>query len=66
LDGYRGLVFHVLQGFWYRFLVDAKLYEARRHVARHNGDIIVTARELFGIDLEKTNSPQTNKVYTKS
>ncbi|TVR84815.1 MAG: glycosyltransferase family 2 protein [Rhodospirillales bacterium] len=30
LDGRAGLVFHFLQGFWYRFLVDAKLHEARR------------------------------------
>lgn len=27
LDGKEGLVFHFLQGFWYRFLVDAKIYE---------------------------------------
>ena len=26
LDGVEGLIFHFLQGFWYRFLVDAKLY----------------------------------------
>ncbi|MGH1352206.1 MAG: glycosyltransferase family 2 protein [Methyloligellaceae bacterium] len=30
LDGRSGLVFHFLQGFWYRFLVDAKLYEHKR------------------------------------
>ncbi len=30
LDGTRGLIFHFLQAFWYRFLVDAKLYEHRR------------------------------------
>ena len=30
LDGKEGLIFHFLQGFWYRFLVDAKLYEYRR------------------------------------
>jgi len=30
LDGMEGLVFHVLQGFWYRFYVDAKLWELRR------------------------------------
>ncbi len=29
LDGKRGLIFHFLQAFWYRFLVDAKLYEYR-------------------------------------
>jgi glycosyltransferase involved in cell wall biosynthesis len=29
LDGVQGLIFHFLQAFWYRFLVDAKLYEHR-------------------------------------
>ncbi len=29
LDGTQGLIFHFLQAFWYRFLVDAKLYEHR-------------------------------------
>lgn len=33
LDGIEGLIFHVLQGFWYRFLVDAKLYEHRHRQA---------------------------------
>ncbi|MFT4033099.1 MAG: glycosyltransferase family 2 protein [Siphonobacter sp.] len=27
LDGKRGLIWHFLQGFWYRFLVDAKIFE---------------------------------------
>lgn len=27
LDGKEGLIWHCLQGFWYRFLVDAKIYE---------------------------------------
>ncbi len=30
LDGKKGLIFHFLQAFWYRFLVDAKLYEAEK------------------------------------
>ena len=30
LDGVPGFVFHVLQGFWHQFLIDAKLYEIRR------------------------------------
>ncbi len=29
LDGTPGLVFHVLQGFWFRFMVDALVYERR-------------------------------------
>lgn len=36
LDGTRGLIFHFLQGFWYRFLVDAKLYEHRHQQANSN------------------------------
>lgn len=27
MDGVKGLIYHFLQGFWYRFLVDAKIYE---------------------------------------
>jgi glycosyltransferase involved in cell wall biosynthesis len=34
LDGREGLVFHVLQGFWYRFLVDAIILERRLHSMR--------------------------------
>jgi len=36
LDGKQGLVFHFLQGCWYRFLIDATIYEARlRESQRH-------------------------------
>lgn len=30
LDGTEGFIFYVLQTFWFRFLVDAKLYERRK------------------------------------
>ena len=30
LDGMEGLIFYTLQTFWFRFLIDAKLYEARK------------------------------------
>jgi hypothetical protein len=30
LDGKEGLIFHVLQGFWFRFLVDSLIYERRK------------------------------------
>jgi glycosyltransferase involved in cell wall biosynthesis len=33
LDGPEGLIFHFLQGCWYRFLVDAKLFEAAQRGA---------------------------------
>ena len=31
LDGKEGLIFHFLQGFWYRFLIDAKIYERKKY-----------------------------------
>lgn len=34
LDGGRGLVYHTLQGFWYRFLVGAKVRELEQAVKR--------------------------------
>jgi glycosyltransferase involved in cell wall biosynthesis len=35
LDGRRGLVFHFLQGFWYRFQVDAFILESRLREQPH-------------------------------
>lgn len=51
LDGREGLAFHVLQGFWYRFLVDAKLAETRAHMARTGCDAPTAIREVLGIDV---------------
>jgi glycosyltransferase involved in cell wall biosynthesis len=33
LDGREGLIYHFLQGFWYRFLVGAKILELERAIA---------------------------------
>ena len=38
LDGKEGLIFHFLQGFWYRFLIDAKLYEAQQRISRQTAE----------------------------
>lgn len=32
LDGYPGLIYHFLQGYWYRFLVGAKLLELQHRI----------------------------------
>lgn len=31
LDGIEGLIFHFLQGFWFRFIVDVKIWELKKH-----------------------------------
>jgi len=40
LDGTEGLIFWVLQTFWFHFLVDAKIWE-KRHAARLDGDAAI-------------------------
>ncbi|RKD87726.1 glycosyltransferase family 2 protein [Mangrovibacterium diazotrophicum] len=50
LDGKAGFVWHVLQGFWYRFLVDAKIYELRRRFGNDTEAIIQYIRENYRLD----------------
>jgi glycosyltransferase involved in cell wall biosynthesis len=52
LDGREGTAFHVLQGFWYRYLVDMKLHEVRTYMRRNDVAAPVAIREVLGIDVE--------------
>ncbi|MER8548326.1 glycosyltransferase family 2 protein [Mesorhizobium sp. M1169] len=49
LDGRCGLAFHLLQGFWYRFLVDMKLLEVRRYMDREKVDAPTAIRAVLDI-----------------
>jgi hypothetical protein len=40
LDGKEGLIFHFLHGCFYRFYVDAKIYETRKDKASLNGTAV--------------------------
>lgn len=51
LDGREGLAFHFLQGCWYRFLVDAKLYEIEKHMRRTKVPVETAIFEVLGIDV---------------
>ena len=51
LDGFRGLLFHVLQGFWYRFLVDAKVYEIERKAKKKGLSILEIMKQEYGLEL---------------
>lgn len=51
LDGKAGSAFHVLQGFWYRYLVDAKLEETSRYMKTHNVEAREAIRAVLGISL---------------
>ena len=49
LDGWQGMVFHVLQVFWYRFLVDAKLMEACSMMKREGLSAAEVIERLHGV-----------------
>lgn len=51
LDGREGVAFHVLQGFWYRYLVDAKLHELRQYMRKTGSDAPTAIRVVLGINL---------------
>ncbi|WP_337873316.1 glycosyltransferase family 2 protein [Ignavibacterium sp.] len=51
LDGVPGLIWHFLQGFWYRFLVDSKIYDIERRAKKENKTIPEVIKEHYGIDI---------------
>ncbi|MFX4296139.1 glycosyltransferase family 2 protein [Pseudosulfitobacter pseudonitzschiae] len=51
LDGREGTAFHVLQGFWYRYLVDMKLHEVKTYMRAHDVDAVAAIRDVLGIKL---------------
>jgi glycosyltransferase involved in cell wall biosynthesis len=53
IDGKQGLMWHFLQGFWYRFLIDVKIYEIYQRVGRDKQAIINFFKTEYGKDLTK-------------
>lgn len=53
LDGTSGFAFHFMQGYWYRSLVDLRVYEAEKLLADSitNEQRIAVLAELTGLDL---------------
>jgi hypothetical protein len=51
LDGIEGLIWHFLQGLWYRLLVDAKIYDIERRAKKENKTIPAVIKEHYGIDV---------------
>jgi hypothetical protein len=51
LDGWPGLVFHVLQGLWYRFLVDVKVYELRKLMSDRGQSLAQVVKDEYGYDI---------------
>ena len=51
LDGQAGTAFHFLQGFWYRYLVDAKVAEVKRYMAASGCDVVEAIERVLAISV---------------
>lgn len=51
LDGMRGFIFHTLHAFWYRFLVDAKIYQIETLSRAQDKSVQAIVKEHYHIDL---------------
>lgn len=51
LDGRSGFSFHFLQGFWYRYLVDAKVVEVERLMELNEASVVDAISEVLKIDV---------------
>lgn len=54
LDGREGATFHILQGFWYRYLVDAKIAEVKRYMKHHNVDATTAIENILDIKVQSS------------
>ena len=52
LDGPAGTAFHFLQGFWYRYLVDAKVAEVKRCMRETGCDVVGAIEQVLEIRLK--------------
>ena len=53
LDGRPGTAFHLLQGFWYRYLADAKVAEVERYMRKHRCDVVEAIAAILDIRLQR-------------
>ncbi len=62
LDGAIGLIFHVLQGFWFRFLVDAIILEIRTAIETKSLEEVLEENYQIKADLLIQNRSETGLV----
>jgi glycosyltransferase involved in cell wall biosynthesis len=53
INGKEGFLWHFLQAWWYRTLVDAKIFEIKKHCGNDKGKIIRYIKDNYSIDINK-------------
>ena len=55
LDGKEGFIFHTLHAFWYRFLVDTKVYQIEKLAKENSQTIQEVVLDHYNMDIDKAN-----------
>ncbi|MBD3797016.1 MAG: glycosyltransferase family 2 protein [Campylobacterales bacterium] len=55
LDGKEGFIFHTLHAFWYRFLVDTKVYQIEKLAKKNSQTIQEVVKDHYGMDIDAAN-----------
>jgi len=55
LDGKEGFIFHTLHAFWYRFLVDTKVYQIEQLAKKNNQTIQEIVKDHYEMDIDAAN-----------
>ncbi len=66
LDGAAGYYFHVLQAFWYRTLVDAKVRDIAFYAKEHRVPLIEAVRQRTGFDVSRWEDDNADNTRPKS
>lgn len=56
LDGQEGTAFHVLQGFWYRYIVDVKLAEVKQYMQVNDVEVTEAINRVLDIQVREDTS----------
>ena len=51
LNGWQGLVFHSLQGFWFRILVDVRINELKKLMKNNSLTLVQAVKSQYNYDL---------------
>ena len=51
LDGWQGFVYHFLQGFWYRFLIDLKILKIKRVMKLNKLNLKQAIKITYGYEI---------------
>lgn len=50
-DGKEGFLWNILQGFWYRMMVDAKVYEIKKNIESQNKSLSEVVKDKYGYEI---------------